>query len=128
MPPALRRVQMRSRRSLWRLGGLTVRELAVRVWEAAQADEITPRAAALSYAFLFSIFPLLLFVAALLSLVPVHHVIRQLMDSAAQVLPGEASTAVRNTLRQIIAAHGYRGLISLGAVTALWAGPPASAR
>ena len=113
---------MRARPSLWRLGGLTVRELAVRVWEAAQADEITPRAAALSYAFLFSIFPLLLFVAALLSLVPVQHVIRQLMDSAAQVLPREASTAVRNTLRQIIAARGYRGLISLGAVTALWAG------
>src|SRR5262249_26991548 len=84
--------------------------------------EVMPRAGALSSAFLFSIFPLLLFVAALLSLVPVHHVIRQLMDSAAQVLPGEASTAVRNTLRQIIAAHGYRGLISLGALTALWAG------
>jgi len=113
---------MRARRSLWWLGGLSVRELAVRVWNAANADEILPRAAALSYAFLFSIFPLLLFVAALLSLVPVHHVIRQLMDSAAQVLPGEAATAVRTTLRQIIAGRGYRGLISLGAVTALWAG------
>jgi membrane protein len=110
------------RPSLWRLGGLTVRERAVRVWEAAQVDEILPRAAALSYAFLFSIFPLLLFVAALLSLVPVQHVIRQLMDSAAQVLPAAAATAVRSTLRQIIAGRGYRGLISLGAVTALWAG------
>src|SRR5262249_21175604 len=70
----------------------------------------------------FSIFPLLLFVAAFVSLVPVHHVIRQLMDSAAQVLPGEAATAVRTTLRQIIAGNGYRGLISLRAVTALWAG------
>ena len=99
-----------------------MRELAARVWNAADVDEILPRAAALSYAFLFSIFPLLLFVAALLSLVPVHHVIRQLMDSAAQVLPGEAATAVRTTLRQIIAGRGYRGLISLGAVTALWAG------
>jgi membrane protein len=115
---------MGARPSLWRLGGLSVRELAVRVWNAADADEILPRAAALSYAFLFSIFPLLLFVAALLSLVPVHHVIRQLMDSAAQVLPGEAATAVRTTLRQIIAGRGYRGLISLGAVTALWAGSP----
>jgi membrane protein len=113
---------MLARPSLWRLGGLRVRELAVRVWEAADADEILPRAAALSYAFLFSIFPLLLFVAALLSLVPVQHVIRQLMDSAAQVLPGEAATVIRTTLRQIIAGRGYRGLISLGAVTALWAG------
>jgi membrane protein len=113
---------MRARPSLWRLGGLSVRELAVRVWNAANADEILPRAAALSYAFLFSVFPLLLFVTALLSLVVVHHVIRQLMDSAAQVLPGEATAAVRTTLRQIIAGRGYRGLISLGAATALWAG------
>jgi membrane protein len=106
---------------LWRLGGLPLRELAVRVGEAARADEIVPRAAALSYAFLFSVFPLLLFVAALLSLVPVHHVIRQLMDSAAQVLPGEAATAVRDTLRQVIAGSAHRGLVSLGALTALWA-------
>jgi len=112
---------MRARPSLWRLGGLTVRELAVRAWEAADADEILSRAAALSYSFLFSIFPLLLFVTALLSLVPVHHVIRQLMDGAAQVLPAEAATAVRTTLGQIIAGDGHRGLISLGAVTALWA-------
>jgi membrane protein len=113
---------MLAQSSLWRLGGLTVRQLAVRVWEAADADEIIARAAALSYSFLFSIFPLLLFVVALLSLVPVHHVIRQFMDSAAQVLPGEAATAVRSTLRQILANSGHRGLISLGALTALWAG------
>jgi membrane protein len=113
---------MLAQSSLWRLGGLTVRQLAVRVWEAADADEIIARAAALSYSFLFSIFPLLLFVVALLSLVPVHHVIRQFMDSAAQVLPDEAATAVRSTLRQILANSGHRGLISLGALTALWAG------
>jgi membrane protein len=112
---------MRARRSLWRLGGLDGRQLAVRVWDAADADEIIPRAAALSYAFLFSIFPLLLFVAALLSLVPVHHVIRQFMDSAAQLLPDEAATAVRNTLRQVITGSGHPGLISLAAITALWA-------
>jgi membrane protein len=113
---------MLAQSSLWRLGGLTVRQLAVRVWEAADTDEIIARAAALSYSFLFSIFPLLLFVAALLSLVPVHHVIRQFMDSASQVLPGEAAAAVRSTLRQILANRGHRGLISLGALTALWAG------
>jgi membrane protein len=113
---------MLARSSPWRLGGLTVRQLAVRVWESADGDEIVHRAAALSYSFLFSFFPLLLFVAALLSLVPVHHVIRQLMDSATQLLPDEAATAVRGALRQVIAKSGHRGLISLGAVTALWAG------
>ena len=112
---------MPARPSAWRLSGLTAHQLAVRVWAAADADEVLTRAAALSYSFLFSFFPLLLFVAALLSLVPVHHVIRQLMDSAARVLPGEAETVVRSTLRQIIVGSGQRGLVSLGALTALWA-------
>jgi membrane protein len=112
---------MRSRPSVWCLGGLTVRQLAARVCEAADADEVLNRPAALSYSFLFSIFPLLLFIAALLSLVPVHHVIRQLMDNAARVLPGDAAALVRATLREIIAGSGPRGLISIAAVTALWA-------
>jgi membrane protein len=113
---------MSVRPSSWRLSGLTVRELIVRVWTAAETDEVVHRAAALSYASLFSCFPLLLFVVALVSLVPVHHVIRQLMDSLAQVLPDEAASAIRGTLRQVIANGGRRGLISLGAVSALWAG------
>jgi membrane protein len=110
------------RASPWRLGGLGVRELVARVWEAADRDEVIDRAGALSYSFLFSFFPLLLVVAALVRLLPVHHVIRQLMDSAAQLLPGEAERVVRDTLRQIITGGGHRGLISLGALTALWAG------
>ena len=110
------------RASLWVLGGLGLRELLARVWEAADRDEVIDRAGALSYSFLFSFFPLLLFVAALVSLLPVHHVIRQLMDSGARLLPGEAERAVRDTLRQVIAGRGHRGLISLGALTALWAG------
>lgn len=116
MPPGMVRA------SPWRLGRLSLRELVARVWEAADRDEVIDRAGALSYSFLFSVFPLLLFVAALVSLLPVHHVIRQLMDSAAQLLPGEAEGMVRDTLRQVIAGRGQRGLISLGALTALWAG------
>ena len=112
---------MSAQPSAWRLSGLTVRELVVRVWDAADTDEVLNRAATLSYSFLFSFFPLLLFIAALLSLVPVHHVIRQFMDSAAQVLPPQAATEVRATLRQIIVGSDQRGLVSLGALTALWA-------
>ena len=91
------------------------------MWEAAADDEVLNRAAALSYSFLFSIFPLLLFIVLLLSLVPVHHVVRQLMDTAAKVLPGEAATLVRGTLRQIVSGSGPRGLLSIGALMALWA-------
>jgi len=113
---------MPRRPSPWRLGGLSLREFAARVWKAAQADEIGHRAAALSYYFLFSIFPLLLFTTAIVRLLPIHHVIGQLMDTVAQVLPPEAASMVRATLRQVVSNNGYRGLVSLGALTAVWAG------
>jgi membrane protein len=113
---------MPTRPSPWRFGGLGLRELAARVWEAANADEIGHRAAALSYYFLFSIFPLLLFTTAIVRLLPIHHVIGQLMDTAARVLPPEAVAMVRATLRQVVSSSGYRGLVSLGALTAVWAG------
>ena len=108
--------------SPWRLGELTVRQLLTRVWEAAWVDEITDRAAALSYYFLFSIFPILLFVTALAHLVPVHHLVRQLMETVAVLLPAEAASLVRETLRQIVSRTGRPGLVSLGALTAIWAG------
>ncbi len=108
--------------SPWRLGGLTVRQLLARVWEAAWVDEITDRAAALSYYFLFSIFPILLFFTALAHLMPVHHLVRQLMETVAVLLPAEAAALVRETLRQIVTRAGQPGLVSLGALTAIWAG------
>jgi len=108
--------------SPWRLGGLTVRQLLSRVWEAAWVDEITNRAAALSYYFLFSIFPILLFFTALAHLVPGQHLVRQLMETVAVLLPAEAASLVRETLRQIVTRTGRPGLVSLGALTAIWAG------
>jgi len=108
--------------SPWRLGQLTVRQLLTRVWEAAWVDEITDRAAALSYYFLFSIFPILLFFTALAHLVPVHHLVRQLMETVAVLLPAEAASLVRETLRQVVTRTGRPGLVSLGALTAIWAG------
>jgi membrane protein len=109
--------------SAWQLGGLTVRELSGRVWRRTWEDEILDRAAALSYYFLFAIFPALLFVAALLSLVHVHHVMRQLMNYAAHILPGDAASTLRETVRQLASStrvHGGTTLLVLS--VALWIG------
>jgi membrane protein len=113
---------MPTRPSPWRLGGLGFRKLAARVWEAANVDEIGYRAAALSYYFLFSIFPLLLFTTLIVRLLPLDHVIGQFMDTAARVVPPEALAMVRATLRQVLSRGEYRGLVSLGALTAVWVG------
>ena len=52
------------RESPWKLGGLSVTALGRRVWNEIWDDEVTDRAAALSYYFLFALFPALLFLTA----------------------------------------------------------------
>lgn len=52
--------------SLWTRAGLTWRELGVRLWRQIYQDELLGRSAELAYFFLFSAFPLLLFLTTLL--------------------------------------------------------------
>jgi membrane protein len=107
--------------SPWNLGGLTVRELGRRVWRELSEDEVTERGAALAYYFLFALFPALLFLTALLGLLPLPGLTDQLIEYADQTLPGDAASIVQRTLEEIQA--GARGgLLSVGALAALWAG------
>ena len=107
--------------SPWKLGGLGARQLAARVWVEALEDEIMDRAAALSYYLLFALFPTLLFLTALLALLPIPNLMDQLSGYFARVLPGEAAAVAQTTLREI--AGGARGgLLSLGVLLAVWAG------
>ena len=53
-------------RWVWHLGGLSVREPARRVWNEIDKDEVPGRAAQLSFYFLLALFPLLIFVSAVL--------------------------------------------------------------
>lgn len=106
--------------SPWKLGGLTVRELASRVWAEIWADEVTERAAALSYYFLFALFPALLFLVALLGLLPIPNLMDRLMEYGRQMLPPDAASIVDKTLTEIV--RGARGgLLSIGALATLWA-------
>lgn len=52
--------------SLWTRAGLTWRELGVRLWRQIYQDELLGRSAELAYFFLFSAFPLLVFLTTLL--------------------------------------------------------------
>jgi membrane protein len=55
--------------SLWTRGGLTWKELGLRLWRQIWEDEVLGRCAELAYFFLFSVFPLLLFLTTLLGYV-----------------------------------------------------------
>jgi membrane protein len=111
---------MAQRPSPWNLGGLTVRELSRRVWNEVTSDEVLDRAAALAYYFVFALFPTLLFLTALLGLLPWPGLMDSLIGYVDRALPGDAASVLRRTLAEIQRnAHG--GLLSAGALGALWA-------
>lgn len=112
---------MASDASPWKLGGLGVVELAKRVWGEFSDDEVSDRAAALAYYFLFALFPALLFLTALLGLLPIPNLMERLMDYVAQTLPGDAASILEKTLNEIVAGASG-GLLSIGVLGALWAG------
>jgi len=105
--------------SPWNLGGLTVRELARRVASEVSSDEVMDRAAALSYYFLFSLFPAMLFMTALLGFLPLPNLWDRLMGYVQQVLPPESAAMIQKTLAEILGDQ-RGGLLSLGALLALW--------
>ena len=106
--------------SPWKLGGLSLVELGRRVWSEIDKDEVTDRAAALSYYFLFSLFPSLLFLTALLGYLPVEGLQERLLTYTQDVLPPDAAATLDRTLREIVSER-RGGLVSLGLLGALWA-------
>lgn len=106
--------------SPWRLGGLSVREFIARVGAAALANELPDRAAALSYYFLFALFPTLLCLAALLGMLGTPHLLERLMSYGDDLLPFEVASLLSKTLDEVVrGASG--GVLSAGLVGLLWA-------
>ena len=106
--------------SPWNLGGLTMRQLARRVYDEIWKDEVLDRAAALAYYLVFALFPTLLFLTALLGLVPFPGLMDRLFEYVDNALPGDAASVLRRVFGEIQRnAHG--GLLSAGALAALWA-------
>lgn len=109
-------------RSLWHLGGLSWKQLAVRVGRQWMRDELIGRAAELGYFFLFSIFPLLLFLTTLFGYVArgSWQLRSQLFQWVSTVSPSEEVVELlRDTLEGIASASGG-GKLSFGLVAALW--------
>src|ERR1700676_4176181 len=107
---------------MWLGGGLSWRQLAVRVWRAFWDGQLAGRCAELAYYFLFSVFPLLLFLTTLIGYLAGP-------DSKLRVLlfryldhfspSAEVTELLRGTLDQVIAGRGGARL-SLSLLVALW--------
>ena len=106
--------------SPWRLGGLSLREFTMRVYAAAFEHEIFDRAAALSYYFLFALFPTLLLLTALLGTLGTPHLMAELMSYGDAVLPPAVASLLSRTLVEIVVGDGTAAL-SVGAIGILWA-------
>lgn len=111
----------KNKESMWRLGGLTWKELLKRVWKDFNADRMTDQAAQLSYYFIFALFPALLFLTALLGLFlepgsVLHQAITQYVG---RVAPKSASGLIDTVLKELFHNSGA-GKVSLGALVALW--------
>jgi len=105
--------------SPWKLGGLSLKELGKRVLKESSEDEITDRAAGLSYYFVFALFPALLFLTSLVGMLPIPNLMDRLMSYVEQTMPGDAASLIQKTLAEIVGgAHG--GLVSIGVLAALW--------
>lgn len=108
--------------SLWKLGGLSWRELGKRVWAEVQGDNVFGRAAELSYYFLLALFPFLIFLTSIIGFVlgsgtGTRHA---LFEYLARIMPPSAFQLIDNTMTEVSTASGG-GKLSFGILAALWA-------
>jgi membrane protein len=94
-------------------------ELARRTVVDAFDDGCPGLAAQLAFYFLLALFPALLFVIALLSLLPIEPALEPLLERLAAVLPRDVLRLVRQHLDQVIAGASG-GLLTFGIAGALW--------
>jgi membrane protein len=109
--------------SLWEFGGLTWRELVRRLWGGINQNDLFNRGYELAYNFLLAVFPLLLFLVALLGALASQATrLRQdLFIYLQSALPPAAYDLVIRTLREIVRNTGG-GKLTFGLAFALWSG------
>ena len=103
--------------------GYRVGSLVKRTLKETLDDNLLGLSAQTAYYFFFSLFPLLLFVAPLLSLVGNK---RQMFDLFAaqlqQVVPSDGWALIGGVIKDVVYAENAPGLMSIGALLAIWAG------
>ena len=103
--------------------GYRVETLAKRTLKETLDDNLLGLSAQTAYYFFFSLFPLLLFVAPLLSLVGNKRETFDLFASQLQqVVPSEGWSLIGSVIKDVVYAKNAPGLMSVGALLAIWAG------
>src|SRR5437764_177339 len=105
------------------LGGYRIGPLLKQTLREVGQDKVTTLAASAAYNFFFSLFPLLLFIAPMLSLVgDKQRMVGFLMGQLTAVLPDKQLQAIQPVLNDVVFSKSAPGLISLGLLLAAWSG------
>jgi membrane protein len=109
------------RPSPWKLGGLSLVELAKRVGRSANDDDVFGRSAQLGYYFFLALFPALIFLTALIGLLAatgteLHQSLLSYMQTA---MPASAYDLVNKVFEKTAQASGA-GKLSFGLLASLW--------
>ncbi len=107
--------------SPWKLGGLSRRELVVRLWHSLNDDDIFNRSAQLAYYFFLALFPALICLTSVMGLLAgsgsrLHDT---LITYLSTIMPRAVFELVARTLEHTIETSGG-GKISFGLIAALW--------
>lgn len=120
MPQELEQQNKAKRPSPWNLGGLTVQQLALRVWHDINDDDVFGRAGQIAYGFLFAVFPLFMFLLAILGIVAGPHSALQqhLVMESTDAMPPAAAQVVQHVIAETTLASGS-GKLSFGLILTL---------
>ena len=94
-------------------------ELCKRVWRKHSEDAISGSAAAVSYYFLFSFFPFLVFVTALIAYLPLETPVAHFLDRVRPALPAQVMIILDTHLKALITRERPH-LLTLGLLGSFW--------
>lgn len=98
---------------------VNIRNIAAGIICDVNENHIFSFAAALSYFFLFSIFPLLIFTSAVVAYLPVSSLLNQILGVLASVVPADSMGMVRKILADVLLSR-HAGLLTFGIVFTIW--------
>jgi len=92
---------------------------ALKTWRGMQKNHTLAIAAGLSYYFLLSLFPAMIFAAAVLGYLPLPNLFDQLLYGMSKVVPPDSMIVVRKTMEGVFVPN-RAGLVSFGMLFTLW--------
>ena len=105
------------------IGGYELRPLLRKTFKEIWSDNIMGLSAQAAYSFFFSLFPILLFLAPLFSLVGnKQEVLTRILARISATLPPEAYDLLRNVVKDVVFSKNAPGLVSIGIILAAFSG------